>query len=174
MSARKKSVKPPPKKVHFSLSQQRAICGAPKVTVTRFRSDITCRACKRLSRRLPASSASIIPVKYTLVVIGPRGKKAVYIDTTEEEAIRRYLKTNGNTAKTRAEINRTEVLQIADQFWATRIWAAAPGRKVLKQYRPRTRRKRTSMIYTKVGKSTRGSSLISLPHTQSPHISQHL
>ena len=124
---RNKSVKPPPKKVHFSLSQQRAICGTPNATLTRFRSDITCRACKRLSRRLPASSAPIIPVKYTLVVIGPRGAKAVYIDATEEEASRRYLETNGDTPKTRAEIHRTRVLQITDQFWADQIWTEAPG-----------------------------------------------
>lgn len=124
---RKKSVKPPPKKVHYSLSQQRAICGTPNATLTTFRSDITCRACKRFSRRLPASSASIIPVKYTLVVIGPSGKKAVYIDTTQDEATRRYLKTNGDTPQSRAEISRAQVLQITDQFWSAQIWAEPPG-----------------------------------------------
>lgn len=126
---KKKPVKPPPKKVHYSLSRRRAICGTPKATTTRFRSDITCRTCKRLSRRLPASSSPIVRVKYALVVIGPRGKRAVYIDVTEDEAIRRYFRSNGDTPDTRAEIDCIEVLRVTDQFWATRIWAAAPGRR---------------------------------------------
>lgn len=126
----KKSLKPPPKKVHYSLSQHRPICGTlDATTITPFRSHVTCRACKRVLRRLPASSASLIPVKYTLVAIGLKGPKTVYIDTTEEEAIRRYRKKNGDTPKTRAEINRTQVLQISDQFWATQVWPQAPGRK---------------------------------------------
>lgn len=130
MSGRvKRSVKPPPKKVHYSLSQERAICGARSANLTRVRSDITCRACRRLSRRLPASSAPIIPAKYTLVVIERRGKKAVYIDTTEDEAISRYLETNGDTPNTRAEIARIEVIQTTDQFWAAQIWAEAPRRR---------------------------------------------
>lgn len=103
------------KKIHYSLFENRAICGMKALRVSRFRTDVTCRACKHLMRNL-GSKASKKKAAHTLIVIGSHTNRTVYLDASREEATRRYMEENGDSPAARDEIERAKVLNINDEF----------------------------------------------------------
>ena len=109
------------KKIHYSVSKKRPICGMNVQSVSRLRTDVTCRSCKHLMRNL-GGKAPKKKVAHRLVAIGPPTSRTVYLDISMEEATRRYIGENGDTPTTRNEIERAGVLDINDEFRARDLW----------------------------------------------------
>jgi hypothetical protein len=103
------------KKIHYSLFENRAICGMKALSVSRFRTDVTCRACKRLMRNL-GKKVPKNKVAHTLIVVGSHADRTVYLDVSRDEATSRYIEEYGDTPTTRDEIEKATVLDINDQF----------------------------------------------------------